>query len=249
MINLNKDWKTFCSEIRDQGNCGSCTAFGIIGAWEPNLRIIAKIDADLSEKDLFFCSGGMCQLGNTMDNVLNRALKGVAIESCDPYVDVDSLCGWGRCDNWWETGFKLDKWQAITKIEGMKNALNKAPLVGVMDVHESFLHYVDGVYHSLGTFDPIVGGHCIAIIGYDDEKGAWHLRNSWGTGWGMQGYAWVQYGDSAIDDIMYSITLSANKPEPEPNPSPCTIGNGLAKIGNFFAWLLHRKGRFYYLNS
>ena len=28
----------------------------------------------------------------------------------------------------------------------------------------------------------------------------------------------------------------------------CKVGNTLAKIANFFPWLLHRKGRFRYLN-
>src|ERR1035441_7421720 len=33
-------------------------------------------------------------------------------------------------------------------------------------------------------------GHCIVIIGYDDTKQAWLIRNSWGTGWGTNGYGW-----------------------------------------------------------
>jgi hypothetical protein len=40
-------------------------------------------------------------------------------------------------------------------------------------------------------------GHLMLIIGYDDSygdnKGAVRLQNSWGTGWGDKGYAWVAY--------------------------------------------------------
>jgi hypothetical protein len=40
-------------------------------------------------------------------------------------------------------------------------------------------------------------GHVMLIIGYDDtyrdNKGAVRLQNSWGTGWGDKGYAWVAY--------------------------------------------------------
>ena len=32
------------------------------------------------------------------------------------------------------------------------------------------------------------------IVGFDDAKGAWLVRNSWGTGWGTHGYGWFGYG-------------------------------------------------------
>jgi hypothetical protein len=36
-------------------------------------------------------------------------------------------------------------------------------------------------------------GHVMLIIGYDDNKGAVRLQNSWGTVWGDKGHAWVAY--------------------------------------------------------
>ncbi|NTV92425.1 MAG: cysteine protease, partial [Chlorobiaceae bacterium] len=48
-------------------------------------------------------------------------------------------------------------------------------------------------------------GHAIMVVGYDDEKkvvntncakattGALLIRNSWGTGWGEEGYGWLPY--------------------------------------------------------
>lgn len=48
-----------------------------------------------------------------------------------------------------------------------------------------------------------VGGHAVMIVGYDDNmiikngakqtKGAFLIRNSWGTGWGMAGYGYLPY--------------------------------------------------------
>lgn len=41
--------------------------------------------------------------------------------------------------------------------------------------------------------------HAVCLCGYDNRiqtksgKGAFRLKNSWGTGWGDQGYAWVSY--------------------------------------------------------
>jgi len=35
--------------------------------------------------------------------------------------------------------------------------------------------------------------HAMAIVGYDDSRNAFRLQNSWGTRWGDNGFAWVDY--------------------------------------------------------
>jgi len=35
--------------------------------------------------------------------------------------------------------------------------------------------------------------HYIALLGYDDAKGAFRFVNSWGTKWGQGGYGWLPY--------------------------------------------------------
>ncbi len=37
------------------------------------------------------------------------------------------------------------------------------------------------------------GGHAVMAAGYDDVRGAVLIRNSWGTGWGENGYGWLPY--------------------------------------------------------
>ena len=37
------------------------------------------------------------------------------------------------------------------------------------------------------------GGHAIVAAGYDDNKKALLIRNSWGQSWGDQGYGWLDY--------------------------------------------------------
>jgi hypothetical protein len=85
------------------------------------------------------------------------------------------------------------------------------------------MNYVSGVYHNLGANDPVVGGHMIAIVGYSDALGAWLLRNSWGTEWGMAGYCWIKYGDSDIDNTMYQIVPTTPTPPPPVTSVPISI--------------------------
>ncbi|MFN8182348.1 MAG: C1 family peptidase [Bacteroidia bacterium] len=40
--------------------------------------------------------------------------------------------------------------------------------------------------------------HAVVIIGWDDSKNAWLVRNSWGVYWGENGYAWVDYNTNNI---------------------------------------------------
>jgi hypothetical protein len=191
-----------------------------------------------------------------MDAILNGALNGTCTEKCCPYDAVDHECGEGRCGNYEIFTRKIKSWTRITDVNEMKKVLNTQALVGDMAVYQSFMNYVDGVYETLPN-DQLLGYHCIAVVGYDDEKGAWLIRNSWGSNWGMGGYCWIKYGTSQIDTEMFVIEIEENPqpdpdveptPSPNPTPSPCNHGKTWAKIFSFVPWLLHRKGRFYYLN-
>jgi cathepsin L len=38
----------------------------------------------------------------------------------------------------------------------------------------------------------------MVLIGWDDEKQAWLVKNSWGEEWGAKGFGWVAYGSNNI---------------------------------------------------
>ncbi len=40
--------------------------------------------------------------------------------------------------------------------------------------------------------------HTVLLVGWDDSKGAWKIKNSWGTGWGYGGYGWIKYGSNNV---------------------------------------------------
>jgi cathepsin K len=60
---------------------------------------------------------------------------------------------------------------------------------------------------SKSSYGPIPSiNHAVVITGWDDAKGAWRVRNSWGTGWGENGSAWVKYNNNAIGwDTVWAV--------------------------------------------
>ena len=41
--------------------------------------------------------------------------------------------------------------------------------------------------------EPVLGGHAVAAVGYDDAAQCFIIRNSWGAGWGDRGYCYMPY--------------------------------------------------------
>ena len=41
-------------------------------------------------------------------------------------------------------------------------------------------------------------GHVVLLIGWDDDRQAWLVKNSWGEKWGEKGFGWIKYGSNNI---------------------------------------------------
>ena len=87
----------------------------------------------------------------------------------------------------------------------MKTQLLDGPIVAAFDVYEDFRDYTGGIYeHVWGDY---LGGHAVAIVGYNDAENYWIVKNSWGTGWGENGWFRIRYGQCNIDSYLaYAMT-------------------------------------------
>jgi C1A family cysteine protease len=55
-----------------------------------------------------------------------------------------------------------------------------------------------------GAGESVLGGHAVSVVGYDRTKKVWICRNSWGTGWGDQGYFYMPF------DYLLNSSLSSD---------------------------------------
>lgn len=217
------DWRNahganYISSIKDQGSCGSCVAFGTAATLEGTARIVKQAPVnsaygnalqDLSEAQLFYCGaeaqdGRTCATGWWPQAALQYSTTtGVAPESYFRYEAGDQPC---QLSSGWQTKLtKLSQSGYLTTPVAMKQWLSsKGPLIACFSVYGDFYGYSSGVYRYNGSA-PYEGGHCISVIGYDDNQQAWLCKNSWGTGWGMGGYFYIGYGQCGIDAGMWSI--------------------------------------------
>jgi len=222
------DWRSvsganYVSTVRDQAGCGSCVAFGAVAVLESMVRITAKqprLSVDLSEAFVFFCLGpksgaGRCPDGGWWPDDALAAMKttGVSDEANYRYTDDNQPCR--RGSDWKSRLTTFSTWTRKTSVASMKTYLSTVgPLVACFTIYEDFFYfYTGGVYtYRKKTAGEIIGGHCVQIVGYDDAKKCWIAKNSWGTGWGEEGYFRIAYGSAGIDAEMWGIDGTVKSP-------------------------------------
>lgn len=80
-----------------------------------------------------------------------------------------------------------------------KSLMQKHPVVIAMEIKQNFTQIKRGDQYwwpSLGD-TTYLGMHAMVVVGFDDGKQAFEIRNSWGDLWGNEGHIWVKYKDYA----------------------------------------------------
>lgn len=196
----NNDGGDWTTPIRNQGSCGSCWAFGSLAVVESLMEIKSvdpSLDPDYSEQFMVSCSGGSCD-GWYMDDTAEFLKNtGSTDEPCFPYVAQDRPC-YKRCPDWESRIVNISDWGWVggspypATVDEIKEELQYGPVFGSMTVYEDFFYYTGGVYEHV--YGQELGGHAIAIVGWDDINQCWICKNSWGPGWGENGWFRIKMG-------------------------------------------------------
>jgi uncharacterized protein (TIGR03437 family) len=201
------DWRNnggnYVTPIKDQGSCGSCWAFSATGTAESATLIASatpNTDLNLSEQVLVSCSGAGSCAGGYIDEASNYIRDtGLPLESCYPYTGTDGTCSLA-CSNWQASVYKIQDWSWVVPygttptVNALKNGLyTHGPLAITMAVYSDFYNYVSGIYKYTSGY--LAGYHAIILVGYNDAGQYFIVKNSWGTGWGEQGYFRIAYSE------------------------------------------------------
>ncbi len=84
----------------------------------------------------------------------------------------------------------------VPTVEQLKVALlEHGPLIALVYMDKFFQGYQSGVFNEQSTTEV---NHAVLLTGWDDEKKAWRIQNSFGLEWGEEGKMWIAYGSNSI---------------------------------------------------
>ncbi|MFC1671161.1 C1 family peptidase [Spirochaetota bacterium] len=198
------------TKVKYQGTCGSCWAFTAAAVLEANYLIRNNKSVDLSEQYILDCAedqngrkAGSCNGGwyTGVFDYINR--NNPELENNNRYKTADRTCIPSRIRG---RKYRVMAWgyvkrnAGIPTVKAMKEALCKyGPLAGAVKVTTAFQAYAGGIFdeHTSVRNERDVN-HAIVIVGWDDNKKSWLVKNSWGENWGDNGYVWIEYGCNNI---------------------------------------------------
>jgi C1A family cysteine protease len=192
-----------CPPVYDQGQTSSCTANAIAAAYQFMRMVLGE--PPLTPSRLFIYWNERVMEGDSNqdngafggDGLTSLENLGVCDESLWPFDPAAITTAPSAAAFEAALANKIMEKQVLTSISGIKTAVVESHLVTFgITLYESFES--DTVAYSGVVPDPTpsenqLGGHEMAIVGYDDARQAFKVRNSWGPSWGLSGYCWISY--------------------------------------------------------
>ncbi|MEW6494543.1 MAG: C1 family peptidase [Cyanobacteriota bacterium] len=219
------------SAVEDQGALQSCTAFAAISLIEYFANRSRGKSTDLSPLFLYKAARNLMSLHGDVGASVRETMKAMALFGVPPEqywtyeedkVDEEPppFC-YSYAQNFQSLKyFRLDYADMPTEVllSQIKAVLAAGfPCMFGFSVYTSAYQTcnLDKGYIPFPSMekDRVVGGHAVVAVGYDDlqtipradrtsvSRGAFLIRNSWGTVWGREGYGWIPY-----DYILQGLT-------------------------------------------
>uniref|UniRef100_A0A914QJL4 Peptidase C1A papain C-terminal domain-containing protein n=1 Tax=Panagrolaimus davidi TaxID=227884 RepID=A0A914QJL4_9BILA len=184
------DFRTYgkVTSAKNQGSCGACYAFAASAAIESQYLIKFNQSLDLSEQFIVSCNTVTlkCAGGSSAMSFYYTSKYGIPLESCQPYTNSDGVCS-TKCDNqkYFIDGYHHNGYDESTYALQL---YNYGPAAMSMYLPRALLSYRSGIMSlpEAACKADQISGHAVLLVGYTDDY--WIAKNSWGPGWGENGY-------------------------------------------------------------
>jgi cathepsin F len=200
------------TQVKDQGDCGSCWAFSTIAAIESSWALLNNTLTEFSEQLIVDCSHG-CSDEPPYGTVCNQGCNGgwqwnafydvvkwggVETEADYPYKGYDQTCKKGT-----NLVAKLKNYTCLSGPDPVDEEQLRAyvaangPVSIALDAGLLQFYYGGIIDPFFPTYecDPMVLDHALLLVGWGQERNMffvmtpyWIVKNSWGTDWGETGY-------------------------------------------------------------
>jgi C1A family cysteine protease len=200
--------------VKDQGSCGSCWAFGPVGAVEAiyNIEHGTHKNIDLAEQELVSpCFGngnaGDCWWGFAKRSLEYMNTEGLVAESKFPYQSFNALKS---------VPDKNDPNQTHDECTVQGSHCSIPPTcqdssLGTQRWGVSSVRPVDAnakdvkkalLCHGPLLMDSVSWGHFAVLVGWNDTAQQWTVKNSWGTSPSWNGYNQIDYTGDPHGDLV-----------------------------------------------
>ena len=216
------DLRQWCSPIEDQGRLGSCTAHAGVGIIEYYERKSFGRHIDASRLFLYKVTRNLMKMRGDTGAYLRSTIGAMVLFGVPPeeyWSYTDSLQDFDKeppafCYSFAQN-YKTIKYYRHDPPSAAPEAILTRIKTYLVAGHPAMFGFT--VYSSIeqasdsgqipfpSLRDRIEGGHAVVAVGYDDRlkirnrfggdgtTGALLIRNSWGKGWGEDGYGWLPY--------------------------------------------------------
>ena len=216
------DLREWCSPVEDQGKIGSCTANAGVGIIEYYEKKSFGRHIDASRLFLYKATRNLMKMKGDTGAYLRTTMGAMVLfgappENYWPYTDDEKEFDKeppAFCYAFAQSYQTVKYFRHDPPKEGSDSILKKIKTY-LAPGHPAMFGFT--VYNSIEQAEKtgripfpspkerIEGGHAVVAIGYDDKMkiknkygriettGALLIRNSWGKGWGEDGYGWLPY--------------------------------------------------------
>jgi len=182
-----------------------------------------NVDEGMVPRDMMKC---LLEKGDCLETSLPYQVFGKQVPSAQNVEEAKS--------------YKIKSYARILTVNDLKAHLNanRTPAVLTVPIYDGAVNwFTQNVKTNNYTIKVggtnITSGHAILVVGYDENRQAFKILNSWGTFWGENGYAWLPY-NYAWNDCWTGVdtdgTFGYDYVSQTPNPRLHAGESGSVKI-------------------